>query len=177
MKIKEEVVEFIQNYFKQNVFEITNSPIRNKKSDQWRQSWLNQFGNISDETRSAKTVIRVQEAVQKHFGAANVLIEEPLQTVIGQNDTNHRLDLFIPSERAAIEICLSAIKNEFEKDILKAMLDGRVTTLYIMARDYVTGKNEMHYGVNTMQQPSNSSIINMVRVFKLDVIPTQLCPV
>jgi hypothetical protein len=156
---------------------VANSPKKNKKSDVWRESWLEQFGKISDEARSAKTIISLQNAVQNHFGAANVLKEEPLQTVIGQNDTNHKLDLFIPSERTAIEICLSAIKNEFEKDILKAMLDGRVTTLYIMARDYITGKNEMHYGFHTMQQPSNSSIINMVQVFKLNVIPTQLCPV
>lgn len=174
--MKEQVVQFIQEYFNQNVFDITITKIRKKKFDQWKPTWLTTINPTSDEHRSAETIRRVQQAVQNHFGAANVLVEEPLQTVIGQNDTNHRLDLFIPSERTAIEICLSAIKNEFEKDILKGMLDNRVTTLYIMARDYVSGTAETHYGIHSMQQPSAGSIINMVRVFKLDVRPTQLCP-
>jgi len=175
--MKEEVIKFIQNFFIQNVFDIKNSPNRNKKFDEWKQTWLTTINTKSDEQRSRETIIHVQNAVQNRFGSANVLIEEPLQIVVGQNDTNHRLDLFIPSERTAIEICLSAIKNEFEKDVLKGMLDNRVTTLYIMARDYVTGQSESHYGVHSMQQPSAESIIKMVSVFKLNVIPTQLCPV
>ena len=174
--MKKLIVKFIQDFFIQNVFDITRTPKRNRKFDQWKQSWLTSINTTSDEQRSAETIRRIQQAVQNHFGAANVLIEEPLRTAVGKNDTNHRLDLFIPSERAGIEICLSAIKNEFEKDILKGMLDNRLTNLYIMARDYVSGQAETHYGIHSMQQPSAQSIINMVRVFKLEVIPTQICP-
>jgi len=175
--MKEEVIQFIQEYFLNNVFDITYSPIRNKKFDVWRQTWIDEIGATNPNQRSSLTVQRVQEAVQNHFGAANVRVEEPLQSVIGNENNGHRLDLYIPSERTAIEICLSAIKNEFEKDILKGMLDHRVTTLYIMARDYVTGNAETQYGINTMQQPSSGSIIDMVSVFKLEVIPTQICPI
>ena len=175
--MKEDVIRYIQEYFLNNVFDISYSPNRNRKFDNWKQSWLDEIGTSNANNRSRLTIIRLQEAVQNHFGASNVFIEEPLQSVIGNENNGHRLDLYIPSERAAIEICLSAIKNEFEKDILKGMLDHRVTTLYVMARDYVTGTAETKYGINTMQQPSSRSIIEMVSVFKLEVIPTQICPI
>ena len=174
--MKEEVIKFIQDYFSNNVFDVTYSPNKNKRFDDWKKTWENEIGTTNANKRSRITIQRIQEAVQNHFGATNVRIEEPLQSVIGSENNGHRLDLYIPSERAAIEICLSAIKNEFEKDILKGMLDHRVTTLYVMARDYVTGKSETHYGIHSMQQPSSRSIIEMVSVFKLEVIPTQLCP-
>lgn len=86
---------------------------------------------------------------------------------------NFRFYLFIPEENAAIEICFSAVKNEFEKDILKAMLDHRVNKLYIIARDYLTGG--ALYGIRTMQQTGNQSIIEMVSDLGLEVVPTQLC--
>jgi ribosomal protein L31E len=176
--MKENVVRFIQEFFIENVFDINVTPRqgrkRRRKIDQWKMSWLRTINVTSEEQRSAKTIKRVQQAVQYQFGVANVRIEESLHSVVGQNDANHKLDLFIPSEGTAIEICLSAIKNEFEKDILKAMLDRRVTILFIIARDYKTGK--LYYGLHIMEQPGNQGIINMVKVFKLNVRPTQLCP-
>ena len=173
---KEEVIEFIQNYCYENVFDITYSPRRNRKHDEWKEQWTNQINAGSDEARARQSVQRIQEAVRNHFGAANILIEEPLTTLTAEN-TSHRFDIYIPSERCAIEICTSAIKNEFEKDLLKAMLDSRTTSLYILARDYVSGIAETHYGVSNLERPGNRSFIELVKTFKLEVIPEPLCPI
>ena len=172
--MKEEVVQFIQDFFAENVFDITFSPRRNQRHDAWKLEWVNNLGDVTNNQRSSMTVQRVQEAVQNQFTAEVVRVEEPLQSVVGDNANGHRFDFYIPSERTAIEICLSAVKNEFEKDVLKGLLDHRVTTIYIMARDYVTGAAETHYGINSMVQPSARSIINTVRVYKLEVLPTRL---
>ena len=132
-----------------NIFDITYSSKKRKKHDEWKKEWTDKINTSSDEARARQSVIRIQQAVQNHFGAANISIEEPLTSLTVEN-TSHRFDIYIPSERCAIEICTSAIKNEFEKDLLKIsrknMLDSRkVTSLYIMARDYVSGKAETHY--------------------------------
>ena len=169
--ISEEVVSFIQDYCRSNVFRITHSAKKHKKHDEWQDQWLKQLGNISEVQRSMQTVRKIQAAVQQRFGAVNVFIEEPIQNVMNKRSASHLFDIFLPGARTAIEICLSAIKNEFEKDILKAMLDGRTATLYILMRDYVTGRNETHYGVDYLQAAGPKSIIDLVKIYKLAVKP------
>ncbi|MBN1618338.1 hypothetical protein JW887_03280 [Candidatus Dojkabacteria bacterium] len=175
--LSEQVVEFIQKYSSDRIFEPTYSLKKNAKHDEWRQSWLNELGIVSDESRSLYTMRKLQEEVQKQFGERNVIKEKPISNVMHPNSTSHAFDLFIPSERTAIEICLSAIKNEFEKDILKAMLDADTATLYIITRDYVTGKNETVYGVSYLNMPGPQNFINLAKIYKLHIIPVALCPI
>ena len=175
--LSEQIVKYIQEIAKSEVFEPRLSLKRKAKHDEWRESWLKFIENTSDEQRSLKTVRYIQDTVQKRFGAINVLKEKPIANVIDPNATSHAFDLFVPSERTAIEICLSAIKNEFEKDILKAMLDGDTATLYIITRDYVTGRNETVYGVSSLRAPGPKHFIDLAKIYKLRIYPIPLCPI
>lgn len=172
--LAEDVVKFVQDFCNSKVF----YPIvqaNGKKHDQWREAWLEPLGQISNESRSLATLRAIQKEVQSYFGSSHVRVEESIVNTFAKI-SSQTFDLFVPSDRTAIEICLSAIKVEFEKDILKAMIDSRTTTLYIMARDYLTGIRGHSYGISYMAQPGPKSFIDLVRVYKLEVIPTQLCP-
>ncbi len=172
----DEVVQFIQQYCLDNVFQITRSPGKNRKHDEWRDSWLDELGEVSAVRRSNETMRRIQGAVQNQFGAVNVLREEPVINIMAPENRSHAFDLFVPEDRTAIEICLSAIKNEFEKDVLKAMLDSRTTNLIILIRDYVTGRDETHYGLEFLEHPGPRSFIDLVKIYKLKIDPIRLCP-
>ncbi len=166
----EEIVTFIQTYASEHLFDKVQN--RNIFYDEWKPEWLQSIGQVSSNVRASLALNEIQNAVIQEFKVENVRSEEGVVATNGSLN-NFRLDLFIPSERVAIEICFGAVKNEFEKDILKAMLDHRVNKLYIIARDYLTGG--ALYGIRTMQQTGNQSIIDMVSN-NLEVVPTQLCP-
>ena len=137
----------------------------------------NKFGTLTNEQRSFKTLKLVQEKVQDKFGNDKVFKEEKLEIAGGTENTRLKFDFYIEEEKAAIEICLGAIKNEFEKNIFKALLDERVKTLYIMARDYKTSTGINYHGNQTMQSPYYTEIIKWVHKFsdiKVECIP--LCP-
>jgi hypothetical protein len=172
--LAEDVVQFVQEFCNSRIFYPAVQP-NGKKHDQWRQEWLELLGELSNESRSLTTLRAIQKEVQSYFGSSHVSVEEPIVNTFART-SSQAFDLFVPSDRTAIEVCLSAIKVEFEKDILKAMIDSRTTTLYIMARDYLTGVRGHSYGISYMAQPGPKSFIDLVRVYKLEVIPTQLCP-
>ncbi len=166
----EQIVNFIQTYASENIF--NKVPNGNQLYDEWKSQYLTRIGQVSSNTRAALALNEIQNAVIRNFPDVDIRSEEGVVASNG-NLNNFRLDLFIPSESIAIEICFSAVKNEFEKDILKAILDHRVDKLYIIARDYLTGGTL--YGIRTMQQTGNQSIIEMVAGLGLEVVPTQLC--
>lgn len=78
-----------------------------------------------------------------------------------------RFDLYNPVERTAFELCLGAIKNEFEKDILKALLSKDVIKLYIFYREYVTGKSNTICGKKWFDHPAQKEIIKLAKIFKM----------
>lgn len=166
----EQIVAFIQAYASEHIFD--KVPSGNKLHDEWKPEWIARIGQVSSNIRAALALNEIQNAVIRNFPEVDIRSEEGVVAANG-NLNNFRLDIFIPSERVAIEICFSAVKNEFEKDILKAMLDHRVDKLYIITRDYLTGG--ALYGIRTMQQTGNQSIIEMVAGLGLEVVPTQLC--
>ena len=172
--LAEDVVRYIQDMCNAKIFYHVVKT-NGKKHDEWRDEWLSHIGEVSNEGRSLLTLRAIQKEVQSYFGVSQVSVEESIINTFAKT-SSQTFDLFVPSDRTAIEICLSAIKVEFEKDILKAMIDSRTTTLYIMARDYMTGVRGHSYGVHYMAQPGPKSFIDLVRVYKLEVVPTPLCP-
>ena len=63
----------------------------------------------------------------------DIKTEEILQSSLGESRIN--FDFFISNEKTAIELCLSVLENELEKDFLKALVDDRVEKLVIIASD------------------------------------------
>jgi|GEM_PF-2885054 len=171
--MEKQVIEFIQEYFEKNVFHRTKTA-SGKEKDDWKPSWLKKISNPkSKNIRTNRTIKKIQEELKKIHGV-DIEIEARLKNITGRVISGHKFDLFIPSENTAIEICLGNIKNEFEKDILKGMLDYRVKKLYIFNREYVTGKNELLFGIKWMQKLGSQSIIDLAAENGLQVFPVKL---
>ncbi len=171
--MEKHVIEFIQNYFEKNVFD-KKKTASGKIKNEWKPSWLTKIGDPSSKNiRTNLTIKEIQEELKKIHGV-DIEIEAQLRDKFGRAISGHKFDFFLPSENTAIEICLGNIKNEFEKDILKGMLDYRVKKLYIFNREYVTGKNESLFGINWMQKQGSRSIIHLAAENGLQVYPEKL---
>jgi hypothetical protein len=172
--MEDQVVQYIQTFFTEHVFDTKISIKKGKVNHQWKASWLKQMSYPnSPNHRTNHTIIHIQDEICKQFDG-KVLKEEPLKDSEENTISGHKFDLLIPSTGAAIEICLGNIKNEFEKDVFKGMLDSRVTRLYIFTREYVTGKDELLFGYGWFDNPANKSIISLAKDCNLEVIPKKL---
>lgn len=168
----ENITSYIQSFFTTKVFDKKNTPKKKIKQDEWKDSWLDEIGNpISPNIRTNKTIQIIQEELKIIY--PEISIEDSLIDKYGEKISGHKFDFFIPGE-TAIEICLGNIKNEFEKDVLKGMLDNRVKKLYIFNREYVTGKDESLFGIDWMKKPGSLSIIELANEYDLKVIPISL---
>jgi hypothetical protein len=172
--MEDQVVNYIQTFFTEHVFETKISINKKKENHHWKESWLNKMSYPnSPNHRTNHTIIHIQDEICSRF-EGKVLKEVPLQDSEGNTISGHKFDLLIPSTYAAIEICLGNIKNEFEKDVFKGMLDSRVTRLYIFTREYITGKDELLFGYRWFDNPANKSIISLAKDYNLEVIPMTL---
>jgi len=61
--LSEQVIDYVQKYSSDRIFTPTYSPKKKAKHDEWRQSWLDEIGKVSDEIRSLKTVRKLQDDV------------------------------------------------------------------------------------------------------------------
>ena len=109
-----------------------------------------------------------QNFVVKFFEADfEITTEEKVLTPIG--DPGLRFDFYVPSERTAIELCLSVLENEIEKDILKSILDQRIIRLIVVATNK-SYKNTKYSAVKTWNQPSKVSLLKALRGQKVEPI-------
>ena len=174
MPSDEEIVRLIQNFCERDVFEerLTES---GKRYHEYQQSWNERLeseegGTLSNTKRANVTLKKIQEQVKSIFN--EVEVEKP----ISSRDIGSAFDIWNPVTKTAIEICLGAIKNEFEKDVLKAMLDYDVKELIIMIREFKTGSKDTIYGKRWFQHPYQKGVIALVKNFKLDVDVKPLYP-
>jgi hypothetical protein len=166
------ITSYIQSFFTKYVFEKKETPKRKIKQDEWKEKWLDFIENPnSPNIRTNKTIQIIQKKLKTDY--PEISIEDSLIDKHGKTISGHKFDFFIPGE-TAIEICLGNIKNEFEKDVLKGLLDNRVKTLYIFNREYVTGKDESLFGIDWMKKPGSKSIIELANEYDLEVIPISL---
>lgn len=164
-----EIIKYIQWYT--NTYFFDKKIIGANMRDEWKPEWLIKIGNPHPNVRVTLALRELHIALDEKFGEGFIRQEEPI-ILINDTQSGYRFDFFVPSENTAIEICFSAVKNEFEKDILKAMSDKRVKKLYILARDYYTGR--IYYGLRTMQHPGPQSFISLVSRLGIEVIPEKL---
>lgn len=169
-----EIVGFIQRFCSQRVFEKRGE--KGRYYDDYSPGWF-QFAkkatgqDIRDEKLSTFTHKQIQEAVKKEFGEKYISSERKVG-----GETQLSFDLYNPGERTAFEICLGAIKNEFEKDILKAMLDSETVTLMILYREYRTGAEGSLYGRKWFEEPAQKAKMELVGRYKTKVLTFPLVP-
>lgn len=78
-----------------------------------------------------------------------------------------RSDLYIPSDKVSIEMCMSAISHEREKSVLKGLADKESRTLRVMARRLM-GRG-LDYSKDTARSSSCQLWKTLASVCKLDV--------
>jgi hypothetical protein len=167
MPSDEEVIRLIQNFSATQIFEEKSTSLGKKYHD-YRQSWKEKLESevgksLSEEKIANETLGRIQKHVRSIF--PKIVKEKPITS----KNIGAAFDLWNPSTQTAIEICLGAIKNEFEKDVLKAMLDHDVKKLIIMVREYKTGRSDTIYGQRWFKHSYQKGVIDLVKNFKLDV--------
>lgn len=170
----EMLIKAVQNFCSERVFQRKKLDSE-RHVDVYRESWLSDLQklggpNLSEEKISRLTTKRIQNHVTQIFSFVQA------EKAIPNTESNALFDLWNPKSRSAYEVCLGAIKNEFEKDVLKALLDQEVIKLYIFHREYTAGKQNVVYGARWFEHPAQRDVIKLVRTFKLEVIPVPLCP-
>ena len=174
MPSDEEIIRVVQDFCRKNVFE---KQTRNNTSwDDYKPSWLGEArdpsGNqLKEEKLSRFTHKRIQDEVQHRFGTNDIRVEKP----VGEG-SNLAFDFWNKTDRTAYEVSLGAIKNEFEKDVLKGILDKETVGLVIFYREYKFGQKDTIFGRKWFIQPSSKEIIDRARIFKLNVQPLPLVP-
>ena len=166
-----EIIQTVQDFCKNQVFESLDGKLT---VDRYRKSWL-QFAHeekgmeVIEERLSRFTTAKIQAEVQGKFGTRDVDVEKRVG-----GGSNLAFDIWSNTERTAFEICLGPIKNEFEKDVLKGILDKDTTKLVIFYREYGHGTRGVIYGRKWFEHPAQREIIERAGVFKLKIEPTPL---
>ena len=165
-------MECVQEFCSEKVFE--RKAQGNLVRDDYRQSWLEHAkevtgAEIKEERLSIFTTRAIQTEVQRRFGTKDIDVEKK---VGGASQLS--FDLWNRAEGTAFEICLGAIKNEFEKDVLKGILDKDTTRLIIFYREYGHGTRGVVYGTKWFEHPAQKEIMERATIFKLRVAPVPL---
>jgi len=126
---------------------------------------------VKEEKLSRFTTKHIQAEVQGRFGTESIDAEKKVGGA-----SNLAFDLWNKTERTAFEICLGPLKNEFEKDLLKGILDKDTTKLVILYREYGHGNRGVIYGHKWLEHPAQREMIERAGIFKLNVQPTPLMP-
>lgn len=174
MPSDKEIIRVVQDFCRNTIFEKHTG--HNKSWDEYRPTWLNeardQSGNVLKEEKLSKfTHQRIQAEVKQRFGTNDIHVEKP----VGEG-SNLAFDFWNRVDRTAYEISLGAIKNEFEKDILKGILDTETVNLVIFYREYKFGQKGTIFGRKWFVQPSSKGIMERAGLFKLKVQPLPLVP-
>lgn len=167
-----EIIETVQEFCGKHVFDKKSKghAVINDYKDTWRKHAKDTKGmEIKEERLSKFTTEEIQAAVQNRFGTKDILTEKKVGST-----SELAFDIWNKTEGTAFEICLGAIKNEFEKDILKGILDQDTTNLVIFYREYATGARSVVYGKKWFEHPAQKEIMARAGIFKLKVSPTPL---
>ncbi len=168
-----DIIKTVQEFCNVNVFERKSGSITyDDYKDSWRDYATKKTGAIIKEERlSSFTTQAIQTEVISRFGTRDITKEKRVSST-----SRLAFDLWNKTEGTAFEICLSAIKNEFEKDILKGILDQDTTNLIIFYREYGHGSRGVVYGKKWFEYPAQKDIMARAGIFKLKVTPVPLIP-
>lgn len=167
-----DIIQTIQAYCRNLVFE--RIPQGRAVVDNFKESWRlfaarEEGMEVVEERLTRFTTKRIQAEVQKKFGTNAVDIERKVG-----GSSRLAFDMWNVAERTAFEICLGPLKNEFEKDLLKGILDKDTTKLVLFYREYGHGRRGVIYGHKWVEQPAQREMVERAGIFKLNVQPLPL---
>ena len=167
-----EVIRVVKEFCFQNVFERKTQGGVDR--DDYKQSWRDHAKKVKgvevkEEGLTKFTTLAIQDEVQRKFGILDIARERKVE-----GSSQLSFDLWNTTEGTALEICLGPIKNEFEKDVLKGILDRETTKLVIFFREYGYGTAGNTYGKRFFEQPAQREIMDRASIYKLKVVPISL---
>jgi hypothetical protein len=191
MQADETILKEITNFFKQ-IFEMKRRDDRYAYAD-YTADWLKQLclsPTDRDEAKASRTTKKLQEHLKTKFGD-RVSVEAPVaegMTLRFASDNPDMEAISIDSNKlqafdvldietgAAFEISLSDAFAEFFKDVLKALLDARVKSLYICMRNH-NYKGAIKSGYLKVKDSAMvQQYISLAKLYKLDIFLVDLFP-
>lgn len=170
MPSNEDIIKYLREYSQSNIFEKQSEG--GNRYDLYRTTWEDR-ARRSGRALSTFTIREIQRVAQDRFGADKVKKERPVIP-------NCRLafDLWNEEQQTAFEICLSSIKNEFHKDVLKGLLAKDAKELIILYCDYrYLSDGEYRYrGRRFLGQASVTEIVRLAKERGLTVTCLLLVP-
>lgn len=190
MKPEEDILNEIKHFFG-GIFEISKNE-KGCKYASYKKIWLKRLKlrqSSADEAKSSRTTKQLQIYLKEKFGE-RIKIEAPvaegmtLRFDMLETEKEIRIDssklqafdILDLETGTAFEISLSDAFAEIFKDILKALLDSRVKTLYICMRNHnYKGAGKSGY-IKVASSEMIQQYISLARLYKLDIFLVDLFP-
>lgn len=191
MKTSDDILTEITKFFEQ-IF------VSKRKSNayayaDYKVEWLEQLGLSSpdrDEAKTSRTTKKLQEHLKDKFGE-RLSVEAPVAKGMtlrfASDDVNIKgitidsnklqaFDILDIETGTAFEISLSDAFAEFFKDVLKALLDSRVKTLYICMRNHSYKGSQKSGYLKLRDSLMVQQYISLAKLYKLDIFLVDLFP-
>ena len=191
MKTNGDVLTEIKKFFEQ-IFVLRRKSNVYAYAD-YKVEWLKQLGLTSsdrDEAKTSRTTKKVQEHLKDKFGE-RLNIEAPvaegmtlrfasddanIEGIIIDSNKLQAFDILDIETGTAFEISLSDAFAEFFKDVLKALLDSRVKTLYICMRNHSYKGSKKSGYLKVKDSMMVRQYISLAKLYKLDILLIDLFP-
>jgi len=195
MITKHPIAQDIRNFFRK-VFELKQ--MGNYRYAEYKDAWLKKIRltkNYARESAAARTTKELQIFLRSKYGK-RINIEAPVgenmslrfltkDEVGGDSRTGETtidfkkfqaFDILDLDTNTAFEVSLSDAFAEFFKDLLKALLDSRVKTLYFCARNHKYLGSKKSGFIKVRDSPMVHQYISLAKLYKLDVVLFDLFP-
>jgi len=195
MVSKNPVADDIQDFFAQ-VFELKQ--MGNYRYADYKDTWLRGLGlsdNYARESAAARTTKRLQTFLEGKY-KGRIRTEVPVAENMSLRFLTHLTEQDMPDVKeekidfkkfqafdildletnTAFEISLSDAFAEFFKDLLKALLDSRVKTLYFCARNHKYLGSKKSGFIKVRDSSMVQQYIALAKLYKLDVLLFDLFP-
>ncbi len=190
MKTNDDVLTEIRSFFEQ-IFVLRSKNNGYAYAD-YKVEWLTQLGlsaSDRDEAKASRTT-KLQEHLKDKFGE-RLSIEAPvakgmtlrfasedtnIESIDIDSNTLQAFDILDTETGTALEISLSDAFAEFFKDVLKALLDSRVKTLYICMRNHSYKGSKKSGYLKVKDSLMVQQYISLAKLYKLDIFLVDLFP-
>lgn len=162
------------------------------KYAEYSDAWLAQIGlreNYAKESAAAKTTKGLQKFLERKYKnrikieapvAENMNLRFAAEEGLEDQDIDFRkfqaFDILDLETNTAFEISLSDAFAEFFKDVLKAILDSRVKTLYFCARNHKYKGSKKSGYIKVRDSSMIQQYIALARLYKLEIVLFDLFP-
>ena len=192
MLAEQPIIDKILVFFRDKLDKKTN--VKGFDFASYKSEWLAEIGltnNSPDESKTARTLKKLQEALLLQFGSRRIKLEakvaENMQLRFIDRDLNLEeivdtsslmaFDILDIESGCAFEISLADAFAEFFKVVLKALLDSRVKKLYFCMRNHnYQGAGKSGF-IKVATSPMVKQYITLARLYKLEIVLLDIFPV